>query len=355
MPSQVYYASMKCRITDSPLNKIKKLMNRCGADKIYDKNDLVAVKVHFGEYGNTAFLRPIFLRPVIENLRRFGAKPFLTDTNTLYVGMRTNSVDHLHNASLNGFGYSTLQTPIIIADGLRGELYDNIPVPAGLLYKEAKIASVISGADKLMMMSHFKGHEMTGFGGALKNLAMGCASRTGKMEMHSNVRPTVNPHKCTACGRCKVNCQAEAITISKTAFIDEKCVGCAMCISVCPEHAIDTNYDVACSDLQKRIVEYAAAVHFHYKKPPVYINVLTSIVPACDCRGGNDAPMVGDLGFLSSTDPVALDKASYDMVVKSAGRDVFKEQWPSIDPMEIFRYAEKIGLGNTEYKLETIS
>lgn len=355
MKSKVYYASMRCRVTDSPLNKIKKLMNRCGADKIYEKNEIVAVKVHFGELGNTAYIRPVFLRPVLENLRRLGAKPFLTDTNTLYVGMRTNSVDHLHNASWNGFGYSTLQTPVIIADGLRGELYKDVPVPGGQIYKEAKIAPIIAEADKLFVMSHFKGHEMTGFGGALKNIAMGCASRSGKMEMHSSVRPMVDPHKCTACGRCKVNCDAGAITISKTAFINDKCVGCAMCISVCPEKAIDADCNVACDELQKRIAEYAAAVHSHYEKTPIYINALTSIGPACDCRGGNDEPMVNDLGFMASTDPVALDKACYDLVVKAAGRDVFKEKWDYLDPTDIFKHTQKIGFGSLEYEVDKIS
>lgn len=354
MKSKVYYSSMKCKFTDSPLNKIKRLMNRCGAEKIYEKDDLTAVKVHFGELGNTAYLRPIYLRPVIENLKRFGAKPFLTDTNTLYVGMRTNSVDHLHNAYWNGFGYSSLQTPIIIADGLRGELHEDIPVPNGVIFKTAKIASVIADSDKLFVMSHFKGHEMTGFGGALKNAAMGCASRAGKMDMHSSVRPVVDPHKCTACGRCKTYCQSDAINISKTAFITDKCVGCALCISVCPEKAIDTDFNLACDELQQRVAEYAAAVHAHYSKPPVYINVLTDIGPCCDCRGGNDEALVRDLGFMASLDPVALDKASYDLVVKTAGRDVFKETWTHLDPMDIFKHTVKIGFGSLDYEVETI-
>ena len=353
MSANVYYSSMVCNMNQSPLNKIKKLINKCGVTNIYGKDDITAVKLHFGEYGNTAFLRPIYLRPILETLNRIGTKPFLTDTNTLYVGMRTNSVDHLHNANLNGFGYSTLQTPIIIADGLKGELYTPLIVPNGEIYKDAKIAAAIASADKLFVISHFKGHEMTGFGGAMKNLAMGCASRAGKNEMHSSVRPVVDPHLCTACGRCKIACDAGAITISKHATIDDKCVGCAMCISACPEHAISTDFNVACDTLQQKIVEYAAAVHHHFKEV-VYVNVLTSIVPACDCHGGNDASLVHDLGFMASTDPVAIDKASYDLVCKTAGKDVFQESWPHLNPQDSFTHAKKIGFGSTEYKLETV-
>ena len=351
MSSVVYFSSMKSNNHKSPLNKIKKLANRAGITDLYEKDEIVALKVHFGELGNTAFLRPIFLRPILEILNRIKAKPFLTDTNTLYTGMRTNSVDHLHNAMLNGFNYSTLQVPVIIADGLRGENSINLSIPNAIVCTDAKIATDIANADKLFVVSHFKGHEMTGFGGALKNLAMGCASREGKMDMHSDVRPSVNPHKCTACGRCKIVCNWGAIKISKTATIDDNCTGCAKCIATCPETAIQSDFDVSCDKLQQRIVEYAAAVHNHYKKPPIYINILTSIVPACDCHDGNDAPMIHDIGFMSSTDPVAIDKASYDIINHTAGKDLFQEAWPHLDPTDQFTHAERIKFGSLEYKL----
>ncbi len=354
MSAKVYYSSMKCKYTDSPLNKIKKLINKCGVTDLYLKNELVAIKLHFGELGNTAFIRPIYLRPILETLNRIGAKPYLTDTNTLYVGMRTNSIDHIVNANLNGFGYSTLQTPIIIADGLRGENVVKYPIKNGSSCKEALLAADIMNADSLLVVSHFKGHEMTSFGGAIKNLSMGCAARGGKMDMHSNVCPVVNPHKCTACGRCKVSCQVNAITISKTATIGDKCTGCARCIAVCPEKAIDINFNVACSELQKRMAEYASAVHYGFKKTPIYVNILTSIVSTCDCCGGNDAPMVPDLGFMASTDPVAIDKASYDLVVKTAGKDVFKEKWDYVNPLDQFKHAKDLDFGSTEYELITI-
>lgn len=352
--SNVYFSDMRSHNDNSPLNKVKKLAHKAGIADFYKKGDLVALKLHFGEFGNTAFLRPIYLRPILETLHRQGAKPFLTDTNTLYVGMRANSVDHLHNATLNGFNYSTLQTPVIIGDGLRGEAVAELPIPNGINFKTAKIGEIIANADKLFVISHFKGHEMTGFGGAVKNLAMGCAARVGKHEMHSSIRPEVNVHKCTACGRCKKVCQAEAITISNHATISDKCVGCAMCINSCPEKAIDSTFSTSCDRLQQNIAEYAYAVHNHFKGEVVYINILTSIVPACDCHGGNDAPMVHDIGFMASSDPVALDKACFDKVLEVAGENVFKKAWDYINTDDLFKHCEKLGFGSTNYTLESV-
>lgn len=354
MKSTVFFSSMRSKSHKSPLNKIKKLFLRAGGNDLYKKDELVALKVHFGELGNTAFLRPIYLRPLLEVLAKQGAKPYLTDTNTLYTGMRTNSVDHLHNAALNGFNYSTLQVPIIIADGLRGENDIDLTIPNAIVCKTAHIATDIANADKLLTVSHFKGHEMTGFGGAMKNLAMGCGSRRGKMDMHSDVRPAVNPKRCTACGRCKIGCAWGAIDISHYAVINDKCTGCAKCIAACPEHAIQADFDVSCDKLQQRIVEYAAAVHNHFSTVPVYISILTAIVPACDCHDGNDAPLVPDIGFMSSTDPVAIDKAAYDMIVNVAGKDVFKEAWPHLDPTDQFKHAQKIKFGNLDYEIKEI-
>ena len=351
MTSKVFFAGIENHKMQSPLNKIKKLINKCEPKKIFSKDEIVAVKIHFGELGNTAFIRPIYLRPIIEILKNLKTKPFLTDTNTLYVGMRTNSVDHLHNAMFNGYGYSTLQTPIIIADGLRGENISEIEINLPL-QKYVSLASDIVNADSMICVSHFKGHEVSGFGGAIKNLSMGCASRKGKMEMHSESKPTVNQENCTSCGRCVVNCASNAIIMQPKAFITDKCTGCSRCIAVCPEKTIKINWDASASDTMKRMIEYAYGVYKVLSGKIIFINIITSVSPACDCYPGNDKPVVEDIGFAASLDPVALDKACFDLVIKhNKNKDPFKSVYPEIDSNIQFQHAEKINFGSQKYNL----
>lgn len=350
MSVDVYFSSLANHKTKSPLDKIKRLLYKCGINERFNKGELVAVKVHFGELGNTAFLRPIYLRPVLDILKDLGTKPFLTDTNTLYVGQRSNSVDHIHNAALNGFNYSTLQTPVIIADGLRGE--DSIDVEVNLnLLKSVKLGSYIVNADGLVVVSHFKGHEVSGFGGAVKNISMGCASRGGKMEMHSQTKPLVDRELCTACGKCLKCCQVGAITMEERAVISDLCVGCSRCIAVCPEGAIKVDWNESSDSTQKKMVEYAYGVLNAKRGKTVFVNILTDIVPACDCYGGNDEPLVENIGFLASNDPVALDRASFDLVRERAGKDPFKEVYPELKTTLQLDYAKEIGLSEGSYRL----
>ncbi len=310
---------------------------------------MIAIKVPFGELGNTAFINPVLLRPVIEELKRIKTNPFLTDTNTLYTGMRGNSVNHLHNAFLNGFNYSTLQVPVIIADGLRGENTVEIDINLELV-KKVKLAGVIVNSNGMIVVSHFKGHENAGFGGAIKNLSMGCASRQGKLEMHSQTRPYVD-RKCSVCGKCISNCQVDAIVINHKAFITNKCIGCGRCITICPENAINVNWTETTINKQKKMVEYAYGIGKIFNSKIIYLNILTSISPGCDCNPYNDAPIVPDIGYLASIDPVALDKASYDLVIKQMGYDPFKKEYPHIDFNTQFEYSKKINFGNLEYEL----
>ncbi|MCK4797652.1 MAG: DUF362 domain-containing protein [Spirochaetes bacterium] len=353
MAPTVYFSSIENKKSDSPLNKIKQLLNKCNVSKLFKKDELIAIKVHFGELGNTSFIRPIYLRPVIEILKNIQVKPFLTDTNTLYVGMRTNSVDHLHNAFVNGFNYSTLQVPVVIADGLRGENTQTIEVNLDLL-KNVKLANDIINADGMIVISHFKGHEVSGFGGAIKNISMGCASRQGKLVMHSQTKPVVKQKFCTACGRCVSNCQVGAIKIKEKAFITKKCVGCTRCIAICPENAISIQWNESAGNTQRKMVEYAYGLNKALKSKIIYINILMSMSPACDCYPGNDKPVANDIGFLASCDPVAIDKASYDLVIKEANEDPFKKIYPDIDPDIQFEHTQKIGFGSVEYKLVKI-
>lgn len=355
MQSKVYFSSLKNKKLNSPLNKIKKLFSLLEPGRYFEKKSLVAIKTHFGELGNTAFINPIYIRPIAESLIQLGVKPYLTDTNTLYVGMRTNSVDHLKNAYLNGFNYSTLQLPVIIADGLRGENSVSVEINAELL-SSVKLAADIINADGMVVVSHFKGHEISGFGGAIKNLSMGCASREGKLEMHSVSTPLVHEEKCTSCGRCLSGCAHGAIDIKPKAKINENCTGCARCIAVCPENAIGINWDETSENTQLKMAEYAYGVNKALKGKILYINILTNISPACDCYPGNDTPITGDIGFLSSTDPVAIDKASFDLVKKCMGgsSDPFKDIYPYLDSTIQLKHAEKLGLGSCDYELVTI-
>ena len=352
--AQVFYATLDSGHSRSPLDKISRLLRKCDLPQLYHKDELVAVKIHMGELGNTAFLRPVYLRPVLDALREVEAKPFLTDTNTLYTGMRWNSVDHLHNAALNGFNYSTLQVPVIIADGLRGENTVAVPV-AGELVQSAKLAADIIHADALLVVSHFKGHNITGIGGTLKNLAMGCASRAGKLDMHAVMRPTVDQNLCIACRRCAQSCQSAAFVFSPKASITEKCAGCARCIGACPHGAISHDWNQTSANVQKKIVEYAKAVVESFDRPIIYINILTDMSPDCDCYGGNDAPVTANLGFLAATDPVAIDKAAHDLVIAGCGGvDPFKKRYPKLDCSTTFAHAKQVGLGLSEYSLQKI-
>jgi uncharacterized Fe-S center protein len=351
MSSKVFFSGIENHKMQSPLNKIKKLINKCGPEKIFLKDELVAIKIHFGELGNTAFIRPIYLRPIIEILKKLKTKPFLTDTNTLYVGMRTNSVDHFHNAMFNGFGYSTLQTPIIIADGLRGENIIDVEINLPL-QKYVSLASDIVNADAMICVSHFKGHEISGFGGAIKNLSMGCASRKGKMEMHSESKPTVNQENCTSCGRCAEHCASNAIKMQPKAYITDNCTGCSRCIAVCPEKTIKINWDASSSDTMKRMIEYAYGVYNSLNKKIIFVNFITSVSPDCDCFPGNDKPVVEDIGFAASLDPIALDKACLDLVIKHNDKEnPFEKIYPEINSYIQFEHSKKIGFGSTEYNL----
>ncbi len=350
--SKVFFSSVSNKKYISPLQKISRLLERCDIDKKFEKGQLIAIKTHFGEFGNTAFIRPIMLRPVVEKLKQMETRPYLTDTNTLYIGMRGNSIDHLNCATWNGWGYSTLQVPIIIADGLRGENTVEVDVDLHLL-KKVKLASDIINADGMVCVSHFKGHQLSGFGGAIKNISMGCASRQGKLDMHSNSKPYVSEVKCIKCGKCLSSCQVKAISMrEKSAWIDTNiCVGCVRCMAICPVEAIDANWNSSSQDVQKKMAEYAFGLKKSLKDKIIFVNLVTEITPECDCFMANDVPIAPDIGYLASTDPVALDKACYDLVCKASNKDPFKEFHKNIDSIYQLQHGYDIGLGNIEYDL----
>ena len=363
--SKVYFADMRASHKENLFDKISKLLALCGLAQRVGEGDLAAVKIHFGEKGNSAFIRPIFARRVVDELKKLGAKPFLTDSSTLYPGERKEAVSALACGIENGFAYAVVNAPLIISDGLRGVTETTVQV-AGELLKEVYIGTEIVEADALIALSHFKCHELTGFGGTIKNLGMGCASRKGKLVQHSTVAPRVTAKHCTGCGICIKACAHDAITIvDGAAVIDEvKCAGCSRCITVCPTKAVAIQWNEAADLVMKKMAEYALGAVSNKQGKTVYLNFITQVSPACDCYGHCDAPIVNDIGICASTDPVALDQACADLVNNARGNqdsalksghepggDKFRGVWPEIPWQVQLEHAEKVGLGSRSYEL----
>lgn len=365
--SKVYYTDMHVTGERNLLQKLEALMKKAGFENIDFKEKFVAVKVHFGEPGNLAYLRANYAKVVCDYVKKLGGKPFVTDCNTLYVGGRKNALDHLDSAYTNGYNPFTTGVHTIIADGLKGTEERLVPVEGGEYVKEAKIGSAIMDADIIISLNHFKGHELTGFGGALKNLGMGCGSRAGKMEMHSAGKPQVAQEYCVGCGKCQRICAHDApvITNGKATIDHNKCVGCGRCIGVCPKDAVMAAFDEANDVLNFKIAEYTKAVI--QNRPNFHINMVVDVSPFCDCHAENDVAIVPDVGMFVSFDPVAVDKACVDAVNKQpavAGsilekhghshNDHFKDVSPETNWISALEHGEKIGIGTMDYELEKL-
>lgn len=362
--SKVYFTDMHATPHENLLQKLRRLIKTAGIEQIDFENKFAAIKIHFGEPGNLAFLRPNYAKVVADVVRENNGKPFLTDCNTLYVGGRKNALDHLDSAYENGFSQLTTGCQIIIADGLKGTDEALVPVLNGEYVKEAKIGHAIMDADIIISLNHFKLHEMTGFGGALKNIGMGCGSRAGKMEMHSSGKPYVDEEYCIGCGSCKKNCAHGAITIeNRKAHINHsKCVGCGRCIGACPVDAVMPASDESNDILNKKIAEYSAAVLAG--RPQFHISLVIDVSPFCDCHAENDMPIVPNVGMFASFDPVALDVACADAVNAQPALpgsllakcdcghdDHFANVHPTTDWKVQITHAEKLGLGTGSYEL----
>ncbi|WP_300666974.1 DUF362 domain-containing protein [Desulfoluna sp.] len=365
MASTVYHIDLRATFQESLPEKLGRLLATAGLEDILEARELTAVKIHFGEKGNTAFINPVFVRKIIEKITETGATPFLTDTNTLYAGTRSDTPSHLATAVENGFAYSVVGAPVIIADGLRGQSDEDVAVNAKYV-QTAHIGADIYHADALVVLSHFKGHKLTGFGGALKNLGMGCASRRGKLAQHSSVSPKVKRKKCIGCGVCTTHCPVAAISLDeKKAFINpETCIGCGDCILVCPTGAVQIQWNQSGSTFLETMVEYAKAALTGKEGKTLFINFITDVSPLCDCIGHSDVPIVPNIGILASTDPVAIDQACVDLVNAQAaipgssltvntapGEDKIKGLHPHVDWPLQFIHAEELGLGSRTYEL----
>jgi uncharacterized Fe-S center protein len=331
------------------------------------KDDLTAIKIHFGERGNDSYINPVLVRPVVDGVKAQGAKPFLTDTNTLYSGSRHNAVDHLLTALEHGFGYEVTGAPTIISDGLRSDNIKEVQI-GKKQFSSVKLAGDIVSADSMIVLSHFKAHELAGFGGAIKNLAMGGAPAIGKREQHA-VRMSVESDSCIGCGSCVEVCPEGAISLDqgKACITKEDCIGCGECMTVCPEKAIDPDWATAITPFMERMTEYAYGVAKSHEGRIGYMNFLTDITPDCDCCPWSDAAIVPDIGFLASTDPVAIDQASYDLVNSQvglassmlennleSGNDKFRGLRSFTEPTVQLSYGEEIDLGSRSYQLITL-
>jgi uncharacterized Fe-S center protein len=366
--SKVYFTNLRTTPSSNLLTKMERLVKQAGIETVDFKNQYVAIKIHFGEPGNLAFIRPNYVARIASLLRSLGAKPFLTDSNTLYSGNRSNAVDHIRSAMENGFNPISAKCDVIIADGLKGTNYREIEIN-GEYCKSPKIGTAIADADIILSMNHFKGHEQSGFGGALKNLGMGSASVGGKLELHSASKPVVNRESCAGCNICAKNCAHDAIHLDsdRIASINySKCVGCGQCIALCQYEAAVMGDGETSERLNCKIAEYAKAVLLD--KPHFHLNFIMNVSPECDCWNHNDAAIIPDLGIAASFDPVAIDQACADLVMKAPilsgsrlaekyphdhaeGKDKFRMAHPDTNWQAGLQHAEKIGLGKRQYEL----
>ena len=371
--SKVYFTDFRCRNGVSQLDKLRKLLEKSEFSQIDFDGKFVAIKLHFGELGNLSFLRANYAKVVADFIKERGGRPFITDCNTLYVGSRKNALEHMDTAYLNGYSPFSTGCHVIIADGLKGSDDIEVPVAGGEYCKTARIGRAVMDADIVISLAHFKGHEEAGFGGALKNIGMGCGSRAGKMEQHSSGKPAVQEELCRGCHRCAKECGSDAIRYNENnkAVIDyEKCKGCGRCIGACNFDAIYSIDSSANEELDRKMAEYAAAVCAG--RPCFHISLVQDISPNCDCHGENDAPILPDIGMFASFDPVALDQACADACLNAQplpnsqlGQNLAKSDWkcyhdnfkdsnPNIEWKATLEQAEKIGMGSRKYTLKKV-
>ena len=364
--SKVYWTDLRTDPTLNMLQKLERLLRNAGFTMLDLTDKYTALKIHVGEPGNMSYIRPPYVAAISRLVRELGGKPFLTDSNTLYSGRRHNAYDHLRAAYENGFSRDATGCDIIIADGLKGADCVAMPVLGGIHCESAKIGCAVAEADAIISVNHFKKHELTGFGGAIKNLGMGCASRSGKKFLHEVSHPVIVRESCTGCGQCVKNCNSKAIVIDaehKAVIDHDLCVGCCQCVAVCRFAAARASEGSASRVCSERIAEYTEAIL--HGKPSFHISFVMNVSPNCDCWNHNDAPIVADIGIFASADPVALDQACVDAVNAapaingtaltdkkySGSGEKFAHIHPDTDWSCGLDHAEKLGIGHRKYEL----
>jgi len=352
MKSRVYFVAVASSDSQQVINqKLKRLIDESKVLDFIHQNDKVVLKLHFGEEGNTGFVRPQHVRVVSDAAIVRGGRVFMADTNTLYRGRRLNSQDHLQLAYEHGFTKAVTNADVVIPDDTQEKNVASVEINQKFI-KRAKVARIFIDTDGLIVVSHFKGHILTGFGGALKNVGMGCATRQGKLAQHCNLAPVVHADNCIGCGECEIICPVKAIKlVNKKSVVDSaKCIGCASCLAVCPTMAMFIDFN-ASSQMQDKMVEYILAVLKDKKKKSGFINFAVKINKECDCWGMDNPRIASDVGILASHDPVSIDQASFDLINQASGRDIFKDAHPEQDGTQQLRYAQDIGLGSLDYEL----
>ena len=368
MSDNVYLADLNTNPEYNLLDKLERIIEQSGIFDNLQPYDKVAIKLHFGEPGNTAYVRPIFVRKLVSIIKKREAFPFLTDCSTLYNGRRSSAIGHIEAALENGFGYTSVNAPLIIGDGLIGDNCHTALVDFKH-FKEVSYGKEIHDADYLLSVAHFKGHEMSGFGGAIKNIGMGAASKKGKLAMHSSACPKTNDDLCEGCGRCLPWCPAKALTMpgNTVKLNSEFCLGCGECIAICPHGAINIVWNESIHNFQEKMVEYTKAIVDDKSGKVGFINFLTDISPECDCYPYNASPLVPDIGVICGTDLVQIDQASVDLVNQApcnpnsriagkphADNDKFRAAFPNIDWGIQLDYAQELGLGSREYTIKKV-
>lgn len=351
MKEKVFLIKMQDNEDDAAVSgRLEKALNENDFFSFITPKDMVGFKTHFGERTTRGYVRPVYFKMMGELVKRKNGLPFLTETSTLYRGRRTNAVDHIEFAYEHGFGYEHTGMPIIMSDGLLGDDEIEVKIP-GRMFKSVKIASLIVKAQALVMVSHFTGHLVTGYGAALKNMGMGCSSRRGKLLQHSTAKPSIVKNKCTACGDCIKWCPADAITmVDDKANIDKKiCIGCGECLAVCRFDAVNYNWSETYANVQKKVVEHAMGVAESKKDKILYINFLNRVTKDCDCMGQFEK-IIPDIGVLISYDPVAIDAASLDLVEEKAGRKLGQMAYDVPYNIQI-EYSRELGFGKPDYEL----
>ncbi len=376
LKSNVFYCDMRSSYKNSILDKIVRLCSRAGLDDLIEPRNRVAIKIHWGEPGNLAFIRPPIIRQMVEIINKTGASPFVTDTNTLYSGGRHNAICNLQSAAGNGFTAQTLGAPILVADGLVGLDYQKVKVPQPLQLKEVKIAAAIEQADFLLVISHFKGHMLYGFGGALKHLCMGCAPSPAKKQLHSDFKPKIDQKKCEGCDICLENCPCQAIyhpsEQNHPQINMKKCIGCGECLVLCPVRAIPIKWKTNIEPLFKKSADFIKALLSIKKGKTFFLNFITQVTPDCDCCSWSDLPIVPDIGIFASQDPLALDAACLEMVNRAPvypgsalEEKIGKENLTSfkgdkfqkitgINHQPFFQYLQHHQVGSIDYELKKV-